>query len=135
MVEVRGDPLLALSDEEWRAREEFLVGLLVLQRRAWEAERTGETLRRTATAERDSLGGEQAPIHVVERADSVAALARRLDRLRSSLYNLAEAFNGDGVRQGSLYPPTETHRQRARDLAAELERELEVLTRFASGAP
>jgi hypothetical protein len=134
-VVVKGDPLMALSDEQWREREAFLVSLLDLQRRAWDAEQNGNGLHRAASAERDSLGGAHAPPDVIERADSLAALARRLDRLRSRVYNLAEAFNGDGVRQASLFPPTETHRQRARDLAATLERELEVLARHASGAP
>ena len=133
-VVVKGDPLLALGGEQWRAREEFLVQLLDLQRRAWDAEQSGDEWRRAAAAERDSLGGENAPPNVLERADSLAALASRLDRLRSRVYNLAEAFNGDGVRQGSLFPPTETHRQRARDLEAALGRELEALARQASGA-
>ncbi len=132
---VNGDPRLALGDEQWRAREQFLVGLLDLQRRAWDAEQRGDELRRAAAAERDSLGGANAPREVVERADSLAAVAGRLDRIRSRVYNLAEVFNGDGVRQGSLFPPTETHRQRAGDLEAALERELEALAGLASGAP
>jgi hypothetical protein len=122
-VEVRGDPLLALSDEQWRERERYLLDLLELQRRAWDAQERGEDLRRAAMAARDSLGAENAPPAVVAHADSASALARRLRRLRSRIYNLAEVFNGDGVRQGSLFPPTETHRNRKEDLAAELERE------------
>jgi hypothetical protein len=35
---------------------------------------------------------------------------------RRQAYRIAGALNGNGVRQGSLYPPTETHRQRL-DLA------------------
>jgi hypothetical protein len=134
-VLVRGDPLLALSDEEWRERETFLVDLLDLQRRAWDAEQRGDELSRQAAARRDSLGGEAAPPEAIERAASLAALARRLDRLRSRVYDLAEAFNGNGVRQASLYPPTETHRQRARDLEAALERELDALAGVAPGGP
>jgi hypothetical protein len=40
--------------------------------------------------------------------------------LRRDLNGLAGEFNGVGVRQGSLYPPTETHRQRYRALQAAL---------------
>ncbi|MGD8869820.1 MAG: hypothetical protein PVI01_19520, partial [Gemmatimonadales bacterium] len=122
-VEVRGDPLLALSDEQWRDRERYLLDVLELQRRAWDAQQRGEELRRAAVAARDSAGAENAPPEIIAHADSASALARRLRRLRSRIYNLAEVFNGNGVQQGSLFPPTETHRQRKEDLAAELERE------------
>jgi len=59
----------------------------------------------------------------------VAALADRLRRLRTQVYRLASAFNGNGVRQGSLYPPTQTHRQRREDLQKALARELTKLER------
>jgi photosystem II stability/assembly factor-like uncharacterized protein len=126
---VMGDPLLALEDEQWRRREQFLVRLLDLQRRAWDLEQEGIELRDAVVAERDSLGGEDAPAAIVQRADSATALARRLDRLRSRTYRLAGSFNGGGVRQGSLYPPTETHRQRMHDLETELERAAAALAK------
>ncbi len=63
------------------------------------------------------------------RADSANALARRLRGVRRDVYRLAGAFNGAGVRQGSLYPPTETHRTRLRDLKARLDAELLALAR------
>jgi hypothetical protein len=53
------------------------------------------------------------------RADSsesnrLAAIQRRLQMgnrsVVSRLNNLAGAFNGEGAQQGSLYPPTATHR-------------------------
>ncbi|MEE9133638.1 MAG: hypothetical protein V3U13_08760, partial [Gemmatimonadota bacterium] len=62
------------------------------------------------------------------------ALARRVRRLRSQVYRLAAAFNGAGVRQGSLYPPTPTHRQRMDDLAGALERELAALRKEEEAA-
>ncbi|MGH7529687.1 MAG: hypothetical protein ACREMN_04830, partial [Gemmatimonadales bacterium] len=37
-VEVRGDPLIPLTEEQWREREEFLIAVLENQRRAVEAE-------------------------------------------------------------------------------------------------
>ena len=44
--------------------------------------------------------------------------------LRGQLAGLAGQFNGRGVRQGSLYPPTNTHRDRWRRLSSELEEAL-----------
>ncbi|MEK7668172.1 MAG: hypothetical protein AAB409_05940 [Gemmatimonadota bacterium] len=96
-VEVRGDTLLSLSAAEWREREAFLLAVLDDQRRAAEA------LGRSAGL-----------------PDSLQAVRRRLIAIRRDLDRLAGEFNGRGVRQGSLFPPTNTHRQRHRDLAAAL---------------
>ena len=49
---------------------------------------------------------------------------QRLRRLRARAYGLAGEFNGRGVRQGSLYPPTETHRARLEQLQEALRREM-----------
>lgn len=108
---VRGDPALELSEADHRAREAFLVELLELQRRAF----------RAAARARERARGEGAP----ERARE---LAGRLSRIRARLYGLAGEFNTQGVTQGTLRPPTVTHREIRDRLAAELEeaeRELE----------
>jgi len=129
-VVVSGDPLLDLSQAEWHERETFLLALLGLQRRAWEAERRVDQLRRELVSERDSLAAQGvAPEHLVAGLDSVSALAGRLSRIRRAAYGLAGELNGSGVRQGSLYPPTETQRQRMRDLEAALQRDLAALAR------
>ncbi len=127
---VKGDPLLALSDADWRQREIFLLDVLELQQRVWDAAQQADELSRAAAAERDSAGADAAE-EVIVGADSASALARRLRGVRGDVYRLAGAFNGGGVRQGSLYPPTETHRARLRDLQARLEAELEALARAA----
>ncbi len=132
-VEVRGDPRLALTQGDWREREAFLLELLDLQRRTWDADQRADSLSRRVAAERDSLAAQGAvPAELASRADSLAALARRLRALRYRAYRLAGAYNGRGVRQGSLYPPTRTHRQLMRDLEEELKRELAELERAAS---
>ncbi|MGH7567766.1 MAG: VPS10 domain-containing protein [Gemmatimonadales bacterium] len=95
--EVRGDTLLPLTDAQWREREEFLVALLEDQRRAADAAQRARSL-----------------------PDSLRALRARVNAVRGGLNGLAGEFNGAGVRQGSLYPPTTTHRQRYRALAAAL---------------
>lgn len=96
-VEVRGDPKLPLTAAEWREREEFLVAVLEDQRRAAAAAQRASTL-----------------------PDSLQALRARLNGVRRDLGALAAEFNGRGVRQGSLFPPTNTHRQRHRALQAAL---------------
>jgi hypothetical protein len=52
--------------------------------------------------------------------DSLQPLRRRLMSVSRDLAALASEFNGRGVQQGSLFPPTNTHRQRRRELAAAL---------------
>jgi hypothetical protein len=96
-VEVRGDTLLPLTVEQHREREAFLLAVLADQRRAAEA------------AQR-----------VRGVPDSLAVLRSRVNAVRRDLDRLAGEFNGRGVRQGSLYPPTDTHRQRHRALQAAL---------------
>jgi photosystem II stability/assembly factor-like uncharacterized protein len=110
-LEVVGDPLLPLSEDDWRDREVFLLALLDLQRRAWDGEARADSLAK-------QLGGE---------SDSAAELVRRLHGIRSSVYRLAGAFNGSGVRQGSLYPPTQAHRQQMKELEQRLARALDEL--------
>jgi hypothetical protein len=91
VVEVRGDPMLPLTEAQHRERESFLLEVLDLQRRV-------AALQASASPPRE-----------------LQALARRVN-------GLANEFNGGGVRQGSLHPPTATHRQRKQELEAELDR-------------
>lgn len=96
-VEVHGDPQLPLAAAQWREREEFLLAVLEDQRRAFDATRRARLL-----------------------PDSLQRIRTRAGEVRRDLDRLASEFNGRGVRQGSLYPPTETHRQRHRALQAAL---------------
>jgi photosystem II stability/assembly factor-like uncharacterized protein len=96
-VEVRGDPLLPLTAAQWREREDFLLAVQADLRRAADA---AERARRLP--------------------DSLQAVRTRVNNVRRDLGALAAEFNGRGVRQGSLFPPTNTHRQRHRMLQAAL---------------
>ncbi|MGH7698952.1 MAG: VPS10 domain-containing protein, partial [Gemmatimonadales bacterium] len=96
-VEVRGDSLLPFTDAQWRDREAFLLAVAEDQGRAWDVARRAGAL-----------------------PDSLRALRGRANAVRRDLDRLAGEFNGRGVRQGSLYPPTNTHRQRHRALQAAL---------------
>lgn len=125
-VRVLGDPTMRVSGAEWRRRESFLLELLELQKQVWEAAERADTLSKSLSAQRDSLAEVDAlPATLEAQADSAQACSKRLGKLRSQIYGLAGECNGRGVRQGSLYPPTETQVQRKIQLATELHRELE----------
>jgi hypothetical protein len=61
----------------------------------------------------------------VERAVRVGPTAAR-----GRAYGLASEFNGAGAQQGSLYPPTATHRQRFALISAALRRAEAELARL-----
>ncbi|HKJ93585.1 MAG TPA: hypothetical protein VJ957_10465, partial [Longimicrobiales bacterium] len=127
-VVVRGDPLMALTDAQYREREAFLLSVQDMERKVSDAARDVEQLRRRLRARRDSLqraGG--MPGDLPARIDSVSALRDRLNRLRRSVFGLASQFTGSGAQQGSLYPPTDTQKARKRMLEAELSAQIGAL--------
>ncbi len=117
-VSVVGDPLMAITDDQWNEREVFLVDLQETQEQVRETSQAIAALVRNLSQETDS---ESATL------DSARALQRTLRQLRRSLNGLASEFNGQGVRQGSLHPPTETHRQRKSQLEASLRKTMDSL--------
>lgn len=134
-VEVRGDPTMPLTDAQHRERESFLVELMDLQERiGGAAERLG-AVRGGLVAMRDSLQARgELPPELETRLDSVTVLEDRLGAnsrfggLAGDVYSLAGSFNGGGVRQGTLYPPTPVHRARKEELeraVAEVLRQIE----------
>lgn len=100
-VEVRPDPEMPVTAAGYQLRERFLLDLLDLLRSS------------EALAQELEGADEGFPAHDV--SDDVRELQRSVRRLYG-------AINGDGVQQGTLYPPTETQREEARRLRDELER-------------
>jgi photosystem II stability/assembly factor-like uncharacterized protein len=96
-VEVRSDPQIPLTVAQWREREEFLLAVLEQQGKAGEIAQRARAL-----------------------PDSLRQLRTRAGQVRRDVGRLAAEFNGQGVRQGSLFPPTSTHRQRLQALTAAL---------------
>ena len=90
-------PMVAQRDHE--ERERFLIEVLALQRRAFDALERAEALQ----AQVQGSGFDE-----------------HLEALLRDIYGLAAEFNGNGVRPGSLYPPTQTHRQRYAALESSL---------------
>ncbi|MXW08658.1 MAG: hypothetical protein F4X47_10605 [Gammaproteobacteria bacterium] len=104
---VTGDPELPVTLAQYREREQFLSDVLALRQ---EVERV-----------RDELSGRGAG---GARGDRIEAL----NQGRAALAGIYQSMNGGGVRQGSLYPPTATHREqkeRVEALLASAREELE----------
>ena len=111
---VTGDPETPVTLAQYRAREQFLSEVLEL----------GQELESV----RDRLSGQGGAD--AERAGRIAALDRALNRGRAALAGIYQSMNGGEVRQGSLYPPTATHRERkerVEALLASAREELESL--------
>ncbi len=104
---VVGDPLMPLNQVDWEVREAFLVSLLDLQRRL-----------HAAIEEAKAFAGslDSAAADYAETSDSIRAVNQRLQRLRQQAAQLASQLNGQGVRQGSLYPPTNIQRRTKEEL-------------------
>jgi photosystem II stability/assembly factor-like uncharacterized protein len=93
-LEVRGDPEMPLTQAQYEEREAFLTGLMELQ---------GEFA--------EALGA--APAFGPGRRQAEAGLSdaeRAIRRHRGAVMSVYRSMNGGGVRQGSLYPPTETQK-------------------------
>ena len=95
---------MPITDEEYRKRETFLLEVQALQRQTHEA-----------IEQVQALGSDGDPPPIVTR------LRSRLNRIRQQLRSVAGAYNRNGVTQGSLHPPTATHRELVARLAQSLE--------------
>jgi hypothetical protein len=108
---VRGDPRMPITADQWRDREAFLVDLQNKRRAIATALTTVAELRQTNRQQ----GAEGELQSLEQRLRSVSRTAGRL----------ASEFNGNGVRQGTLFGPTASQRDRKqlldRDVAAVLE--------------
>jgi photosystem II stability/assembly factor-like uncharacterized protein len=80
-VEVRGDPEMPITIDQYREREAFLLEVIAL--------------------------GQQVDARMQGASGDEAAEWRRM---AGALRGAYQALNGGGVRPGSLYPPTDTHR-------------------------
>jgi hypothetical protein len=115
---VRGDSAMPVTVAQYRDREEFLLDILEGQHQvASLSDRVGELAQGLSSSGRENESV----------ADSIEALRSRLRQLRRRISSLAGQFNGSGVRQGSLYPPTETQRMRWQEMRAALAREREAV--------
>lgn len=134
-VVVRPDPLLPVTAAQHRAREGFLLEVDGAQRTAVALGDRITALRRQLVARRD---GGPAGSAARAAADSALGQLTAVERAvrqgptaaRGRAYGLAGEFNGSGAQQGSLYPPTATHRQRLALITAALRRAEAELARL-----
>jgi len=114
-VEVKGDPQMPhITQAQYESREGFLVDLLAMQNRAWDAAERAEAI------EDERPDSEEAATH-----------ADRLDDIRDDIYGLAGAYNRSGVTQPTLFPPTKQHRQEKVRLQQALADALDAFEDFA----
>ena len=103
-VRVLPDPEMPVTAEEYRTREAFLGDLLEMQDEI------------TQVADEAGRIREDTPV----RDQEMAEIQGRLRRLQGTVRGVFRSLNGGGVRQGTLYPPTETHRSLVRAVREEL---------------
>jgi hypothetical protein len=111
---VKGDPLLPITLAQYRERETFLVEVRDFQREA-------ALMLSGIAAQRREAGVRGDTVEV----NRLAAFQRRLQMgnrsITSRLNSLAGSFNGEGAQQGSLYPPTATHKSELAELRKALQ--------------
>jgi photosystem II stability/assembly factor-like uncharacterized protein len=93
-VEVRGDPEMPLTQGQYEEREAFLTSLVELQAEFAEVLGAAPGFGPGRGQQEEGLSPEE----------------RELRQHRSAIMSVYRSLNGGGVRQGSLYPPTASHR-------------------------
>lgn len=107
-VEVRGDPEMAITVAEYQARERFLLELLDLSAQAQEVMRDMGV----------SAGGFRRP------TGDPSSPENRIRGAARTFMGVYGSLNGQAVRGGSLYPPTQSMRDQV-ELARQALRELQ----------
>jgi len=125
-VRIAPDPKLPLTLAQYRDREAFLLDVAAAQRELVEVGQKVAAAVRDLTARRDAAAaGSPARAAAEEKLQRLTTLSQTLVGGRGGgagrLGGLAGAFNGNGAQQGSLYPPTGTHRAQLRQVRAALE--------------
>ncbi|MEJ2204136.1 MAG: hypothetical protein P8170_08500 [Gemmatimonadota bacterium] len=108
-VEVRGDPEMPITVAQYQARERFLTEVQQL------SEETTELMRSMGLGGGGGFGfGRQAG-----PPDAPETRIRWVSRVLNGVYG---SLNGRAVRPGTLYPPTQTHREAVAEARRELAR-------------
>ena len=102
-VVVNGDPEMPITLAQYREREEFLSEVLAMRQEV-------ERLRSLVSGR----GGGS--------SSASEGLSTELNEGDAILQGIYQSMNGSGVRQGTLYPPTGTHRARVEQVRGMLAR-------------
>lgn len=124
---VNADPELNISLEEYKVREKFLLVVLDLQNKIWDyRKKTGSILKDIE----DEINSGNKKEELKAELDKLKNLNKQIGRLMNQINSLSEDINGDGVVQGSLYPPTKTHRMRKDQIIKNFNVKKEELKKF-----
>ena len=102
-VKVNGDPKLDLKAGDYRKRELFLIDLHAFHEKVFVK---NNELKETVKEYEKTMDEDD------EELKNMKALQKKVNTIRSGAMRLASELQGGGVRQGSFYPPTDTHQQR-----------------------
>ena len=102
-VRVNGDPKLDLRIGDYRQRESFLLDLYALHKEAFVM---NEELKAFIKDSSNKMKAND------RKLIALKDLQRKVNSVRSGAMRLASELQGGGVRQGSFFPPTDTHKDK-----------------------
>jgi len=108
-IRVNPDPKLNLKVGDYRQQEKFLVKLMVIYENAYAM---NENLKIKIKELEKILDKDD------EKLINVKDQQKQVNTIRTGATRLASELKGGGVRQGSFFPPTKTHRDRLLQLQA-----------------
>lgn len=138
-VIVKSDPQMPITLSQWQERETFTLEMLTFQNEVFNSIKKVQKFEKEIKSFLDSMKA-QKNISKDDLADaksmsnSVVTLSRRFNSLRGQVFGLANVFNGNGVRQGTLYPPTKTHYIRKEQLKEKFNKERKALKKVEAWA-
>jgi len=108
-IRVNPDPKLNLKVGDYRQQEKFLVKLMVIYENAYAM---NEKLKIKIKELEEILDKDD------DKLKNVKDQQKQVNTIRTGATRLASELKGGGVRQGSFFPPTKTHRDRLLQLQA-----------------
>ena len=100
---VKADPLVDISSGQYRLRETFLLKVHSLYEDAFAL---NQTLKELIKRSKDEVLEDDEEFVILK------AKQKKVNTIQSGSIRLAGQLQGGGVRQGSFFPPTDTHYQR-----------------------
>jgi len=106
-VRLNGDPKLNLRTGDYRQREIFLLELHDLHKQAFTL---NEKLKDMVKQSSERMEADD------KKLIAIKGQQKKVNSIRSSAMRLARELQGGGVRQGSFFPPTDTHKDKFSEL-------------------
>ena len=106
-VRVNGDPKLNLRTGDYRQRETFLLELYDIHKQAFTL---NEKLKEMVKQSSKRMKADD------KKLISIKGQQKKVNSIRTGLMRLSRELQGGGVRQGSFFPPTDTHKDKFSEL-------------------